>query len=457
MKPLLAIASTTVRSSLRSNVFQIVLFLLLLTVVLLPLTIKGDNTAHGQLQISLIYTLGLVAILLSVVTLWLSCVVIGADVEGYQIHMVTSKPVPRYVYWLGKFVGIVAIQAALLGASSVVLLLLIFWRLDTGNFPKHEMEELRATVLVGRQVYTAKKPDLAKMVKAETQRRVAAANGELPGGISHAVLHDEVARQMKARLQELPARSARRWTFHGLPQLKDDEKAFLRYRMYLNKVSQKKQRETVGRWGVKDPSRGQYVPLPQKAHTGVFREIILTGKAVSKDGTVDIIYENHDPQLKSVIFQQVDGPNILIKRTGFAHNYYRVVLLIFMQLCFLAIIGCACGANLSLPVAIFMSFSYVLIGATVGYMNANEVDLNYQPGDIVGRAAYHVRVTAKAATVSINEFNHMGHLIKGELVESKQIIKVLVYPFLTHGLIIVALGTTALKMRELGLIIRSRQ
>jgi hypothetical protein len=138
-------------------------------------------------------------------------------------------------------------------------------------------------------------------------------------------------------------------------------------------------------------------------------------------------------------------------------NFYRVVLLIFMQLCFLAIIGCACGANLSLPVAIFMSFSYVMIGAAVAYMTTEGVGLEYNRGDILGRAAYQVRVAAKATTVSINEFNHMGHLIKGELVEGRQIIKVLLYPFLTHGLIIVALSTTALKMRELGLIIRSRQ
>ena len=60
MKAFNAIFKQTVRSALRSKVFIVLFALILLCVIGLPLTIRGDNTAAGLVQVSLTYSLNLV-------------------------------------------------------------------------------------------------------------------------------------------------------------------------------------------------------------------------------------------------------------------------------------------------------------------------------------------------------------------------------------------------------------
>ena len=73
MRAFTAIVKQTVRSAVRSHVFHVLGVLILLAVFLLPVTVSGDGTAAGQLQIAITYSLGVVVALISTTTLWLSC------------------------------------------------------------------------------------------------------------------------------------------------------------------------------------------------------------------------------------------------------------------------------------------------------------------------------------------------------------------------------------------------
>ena len=46
----------------------------------LPLTVKGDGTIEGQVQIVIGYTLGLASVLLSMSTLWAGCAAVSAEI-----------------------------------------------------------------------------------------------------------------------------------------------------------------------------------------------------------------------------------------------------------------------------------------------------------------------------------------------------------------------------------------
>ena len=48
---------------MRSNVFRFLLFLLIVCVILVPNTIKGDGTAYGYIQVMLEYSTGIVALI----------------------------------------------------------------------------------------------------------------------------------------------------------------------------------------------------------------------------------------------------------------------------------------------------------------------------------------------------------------------------------------------------------
>ena len=55
MKAFLAIVKQTVRSAIRAKVFHVLFVLIILAVFLLPVTISGDGTAKGLVQISITY------------------------------------------------------------------------------------------------------------------------------------------------------------------------------------------------------------------------------------------------------------------------------------------------------------------------------------------------------------------------------------------------------------------
>src|SRR5271168_4221698 len=114
MNKILTIAGLTWKSAFRYRLFWILAALLAAAVVGLPLLLKDDGSAKGLTQILLTYTLGAVASLLGMATLWLSCGTLARDVEECQLQMVTVKPIARWQIWLGKWLGLLSLNAVLL-------------------------------------------------------------------------------------------------------------------------------------------------------------------------------------------------------------------------------------------------------------------------------------------------------------------------------------------------------
>src|SRR3982074_3668349 len=114
MQRLLAITWLTWKAAFRFKLFLVVALLLLASVVGLPLLIKDDGTARGFTQILITYTLSTITGLLGLSTLWLACGTLARDIEECQMQMVAVKPIARWQIWLGKWLGLVALNAALL-------------------------------------------------------------------------------------------------------------------------------------------------------------------------------------------------------------------------------------------------------------------------------------------------------------------------------------------------------
>jgi len=117
-------------------------------VVGLPLLIKDDGTARGFTQILLTYTLGTITALLGLSTLWLACGTLARDIEDCTMQVVAIKPIARWQIWLGKWLGLVSLNAALLALSGVSVYTLLQWRAT--RLPADQQKILRNEVLVAR-------------------------------------------------------------------------------------------------------------------------------------------------------------------------------------------------------------------------------------------------------------------------------------------------------------------
>src|SRR3954451_14761812 len=148
MQRLLAIAWLTWKAAFRFRLFLVIAVLLIAAVVGLPLLIKDDGTARGFTQILLTYTLGTIIALLGIATLWLACGTLARDVEEAQIQMVAVKPIYRWQIWIGKWLGILAVDALLLVIAGSSVFFLLQWRAT--RLAPEQQKILRNEVLVAR-------------------------------------------------------------------------------------------------------------------------------------------------------------------------------------------------------------------------------------------------------------------------------------------------------------------
>src|SRR5260221_12382634 len=158
MQRLLAIAGLTWKAAFRFRLFLVVTVLLLAAIVGLPLLLKDDGTARGFTQILLTYTLSTIAALLGLSTLWLACGTLARDIEECQMQVVAVKPIARWQIWLGKWLGLLLLNAALLVISGAAVYFLLQWR--ASRFPADQQKVLRHEGMVPRG--SAKPPKFGK-------------------------------------------------------------------------------------------------------------------------------------------------------------------------------------------------------------------------------------------------------------------------------------------------------
>ncbi len=474
MKPFFAILRLTFRNALRSHIFQMLLGVLLLCVVVIPATVNDDGTAFSFIQVSLLYSLSAVLLLLALSSIWLGCYMMSHDIDGYQLHLIVAKPVSRVTIWLGKYCGILLLDALLLCFSAAVIYGIILYKFSRSEFSEEERARIANEVLVGRRVFMPQLPDYDRMAHEALDRkyREQQMKGESfdtsPEG--QQLAFQEIRRQLVAQQSELPFRQSVQWRYTGLP-VDLDTPLYLRYRAYVGKVDSKDQRQTAGVWSVLMPRvveaakenthesadrtkfESFWVPMSQAPETfmcGNFTEraLLPEWKLVAPDGTLTMGFINFDPQQEQLYFQQEDGPKLLLRKTGFLGNYLRCVAVIFLELAILTGLACAAAGILTMPTAVFVVLSYLLVGSIATYLmdTAGEAATD-QFGRIISSILLMV-------VIPIQEFEVTHLVADGELIEFSLLWKLVWSYLLARALPLFLLGIWLYRKRELGLVIR---
>jgi len=120
MRGVWAIARQTLAQALRMR--MAVVFILLLAVFLTAVFgVEGDNTLTGRLRTFLQYSLLATQILLTVMTILVGVNAVAADVRQKQLFLISTKPVARWQYVLGRWLGVVLLDAILLAVALAVI------------------------------------------------------------------------------------------------------------------------------------------------------------------------------------------------------------------------------------------------------------------------------------------------------------------------------------------------
>lgn len=117
--PVLGVARTMVEESLRMGVALIFIIAMLVLLPMLPLIFGSEDRVTYMVQRFLTYSNMIVAVLLGMMTILLAARTVSLEIATRQIHMTLTKPLGRLQYLLGKWLGIVLLNAVLLIVAGI--------------------------------------------------------------------------------------------------------------------------------------------------------------------------------------------------------------------------------------------------------------------------------------------------------------------------------------------------
>jgi hypothetical protein len=361
MQPLLAIAWLTWKAAFRFRLFLVVAALLLGSVVGLPLLIKDDGTARGFTQILLTYTLGTISALLGLSTLWLACGTLARDIEDCTVQVVATKPITRWQIWLGKWLGIMSLNAVLLSLSGASVYGLLQWRAT--RLPADEQKVLRSEVLVARgSIKPASFDREIQELTDQVLRDRLQKNPDLKADIG--VARKEILEQVKAEYQIVPPGYVHLWTVDlgAAKNLARGQPIHLRVK--FNAADKSISGTYDGRWQV---GAARKTPIwhsdVMSLAPDTFHEFEVPAHYDDK-GILTVAFANANNT--ALLFPLEDGLEVLYPQGSFGLNFIRGLGIILCWMALLATLGLASASFLSFPVAAFLSLGVLTLALSSG-------------------------------------------------------------------------------------------
>jgi hypothetical protein len=349
------------KAAFRYRLIQILAALLLLAVIGMPAVVKHDGTAQGFTQILLTYSLGSVTLLLGFATLWLACGTLARDVEECQMQMVAVKPIARWQIWLGKWLGLLGLNALLLAMSGVAIYGILQWRASL--LPPEAIEDLRTRVLVARG--TIREPVDYRAIEREVDRLFQERVRETGvAAMDRAFVRDQVRERVVAQFQIVRPGMARRWNldFGGRGAALRDRPLTVRALFYAAQPT--RAGTYYGVWEIGPPEGRRYRPEPMSLSAETIHEFLIPPGLIDMQGRLTVDFQNYNES--ALLFPLEQGLEVLYEQGSFAPNFVRGLAIILCWLALLAAIGLAAASFLSFPVAAFVSVAILIVGFSTG-------------------------------------------------------------------------------------------
>ncbi len=371
----IAIAALAVRAVTRSHLFITLATILLLVIFALPLAIKGDGTVAGQMRILLYYTLGLASIILGVTTLWTSCASISHEIDEKQIQLSVAKPVHRYQIWLGKWIGILVVNAVLLAITGVAVYSYVRHYAGSPDLGAKDRAALRNELLIGRRLIAP----VAEPVDLDVRERLARLKleGKLTPGMTEAEAFAQVKKTVLIEQSVVTPGQSKRWTFQMTPSrritpgkapVSSGEAGEPAVTIHFSFASTFHDRKRItGTWIVAKEDGTETFRFEMKGWPDGEHAFFVPESAVPA-GPVTVTFTNAErSQSNTAVFDSEKPIQILKHESSFELNLIRSLIVILCQLGLVAAIGLTGGSLFSFPVATFAAMSVLIISLAGHY------------------------------------------------------------------------------------------
>jgi hypothetical protein len=227
-----SIARHTFAQCVRMKVAAAFMVLLVVALVVLPAVMTGDDTLAGQIRAFLAYSTGVTGVLLSLLTIFVGTSLVSSDVRTHQVFSVATKPLGRWQYIVGRWVGLVGFNVVLLAVSGGAIYATAQYlrgRTTTrlGPVSLIDRRAVESEVFAARRRVAPEPLDLdgmalermAELRKAGRYQEALAAwmsqsGGDLKGAVE--LLKKELKKQIAEEFQPVSPNSQIEWDFSGI-------------------------------------------------------------------------------------------------------------------------------------------------------------------------------------------------------------------------------------------------
>jgi hypothetical protein len=363
IRPVFAVTLLTLKAAFRYRLVVVLLVLLVGAVFALPSIIRHDGTATGFSQILLAYTLSAITTLLGFATLWLACGTLARDIEDMALFLVAVKPIPRWQIWLGKWLGIMILNAGMVAVSGTIVYGLLHLR--ASQLPPAQFAKLQSEILVARESVPALVPNIDADVEQEYERRRRDAT---VAAMDPLFVRKQVRAQLEGRLQAVPPGQFRPLPFvfdlgPGARERFKDKAIFLRVQFFTPEYVGLDASFDHG-WEVGSSRERPPIRFSNNFAPEIPSEFAIPADQIDSDGRITIRYANLGGL--TLIFPLGQGIQVLCPETTFAVNFGRGLVIILCWLGLLAAVGLFSASFLSFPVASFVSIALLIVGLSSG-------------------------------------------------------------------------------------------
>lgn len=437
------VAVLAVRASLRTKGVAALLALLALSVLVLPGVVKGDGTPEGELHILLAYTLGFAFGLLCLATLWAACALFAAEIDSARMQLSAVKPVRAVEFWLGKWLALLLLNAAVLLAVYAGVYAHVLWRMHRSAW---DSVERPASRYVARPVLPTP--------RAEAQQAYAQMRGQnaVPQGFSEKTVLRVLEEKAREKYDVINPGGQATWRFRVARPVRGAQAVTVRVK-FDTEVSTRTHVTGVCRLRcLEAPGRSVEVPLDDFTLNEI--EFAVDARAFGAGADAGMrefelaFRHTGDPKLASALMLRFRQDVVLLTPGGtFEANLLRSALVHWSVLALLAAFGLTLSACFSLPVAAFVAtvlLALTLIGNSVVQVVSEEDEKLWRNrvGIWVSRGVY-------GATRHALQAEPLRALTRGERIDAEVLGSSIAWNVLLIPAFLAGAGCWVLKRREL--------
>ncbi len=427
-----AVAQTLVRESIRLRISLAFISVVLIALPLLPVFIDGSTPLRYQIQTFMSRSLDISYVCAACMTLTLGCATVAFEIRDRQIWQLMTKPLDRFQYLIGKWVGLVGLNAVLFLVCGLGIFIFVQWMRTRPAVDDFDRLAIRDEVLVARDVSRPQYLPLSRdKLEAEVDSVIASdavLKADLDSGRRRFEdVRREIALQRQAEFQSdqrrVGAGESKTFVFPDLSMAKKlGGTMSLRYFLHAGGSDSHTSCPIIFKFG--DGSWVDRMFVPAQGHV-----LMVPTSFIDADGNLKVEVMNLKYDVKSQTFLpgpfsfnwEQDSLEILYRVGGFEGNYLRGMMVNLVKLSFLAMLAVCSATTLSFPIACLLSFSLFLGGSLAPFLQQS---LKYwtsgaDDGSIESMIQFFVRAIAVVVEYALRPFGQTSAndlLVKGRNV-----------------------------------------